>query len=79
VRSRPTIPPGIPSDIIDTRDTIGIVNTCDTIGIFHPAPFGIVDILSTIDVRARTPEPRQNGQQRADHNRPSRPASFPAS
>jgi len=31
---------GIPSDIIDTLGTIGV---------FHPAPFGIADILDAFD------------------------------
>ena len=38
-------PGGIPFKIIDTRDTTGIIGTLGTIGVFHPAPFGIVDIL----------------------------------
>ena len=40
---------GIPSDIIDTRDTTDIIDTLGTIGVFHPAPFGIVDILDAFD------------------------------
>ena len=28
---------GIPSDIIDTRDTTDIIDTLGTVGIFHPA------------------------------------------
>jgi len=38
-------PGGIPSDIIDTRDTTDIIDTPGTIGVYHPAPFGIFDIL----------------------------------
>ena len=52
--SRPTILFGIPSDIIDTRGTIEIIDTRDNVDVFHPAPFGIVDILDTIGILART-------------------------
>ena len=38
-------PGGIPSDIIETHDNSDIIDTLGTIGAFHPAPFGIVDIL----------------------------------
>ena len=44
----------IPSDIIDTRGTTGITEARGTIGVFHPAPFGIVDILDAFDIRDRT-------------------------
>jgi len=45
--------PGIPSDIIDTRDTTGIIDTTGTFGVFHPAPFGVVEILDAFDIRDR--------------------------
>ena len=51
-RSRPTISTGIPFDIIHTRGTIGIIDTRVTIDVFHPAPFGIVDILDVFSIRA---------------------------
>ena len=36
---------GIPSDIIDTRDTTNIIDTRDATSVSNPAPFGIVSIL----------------------------------
>jgi len=48
---RPTISSGIPSDIADTRDTIGIIDTRGTIDVFHPAPSGVVEILDAFDIR----------------------------
>ena len=53
-RSRPTTSPGTPAGIIDTHDTTGIIDTRGTIGVFHPAPFGIVDILDAFDIHGRT-------------------------
>ena len=44
----------IPSEIIDIRDIIGIIDTCDTLGAFHLGPSGIFKILSAFDIRART-------------------------
>ena len=49
--SRSKISSGIPSDITDTRDTIGIIDNRGTIGVFHPAPYGVVDILDAFDIR----------------------------
>ena len=43
------ISPGIPSGIIDTRNTTDIIDTLGFIGGFHPAPFGIVEIPGAFD------------------------------
>jgi len=45
-----TIPCGGPLFRVSTD----ITGTRGTIGVFHPAPFGIVDILDTFDIRDRT-------------------------
>jgi len=42
---KPPISSGSPSNTIDTRGTIDV---------FHPAPFGIVDVLDAFDLRDRT-------------------------
>ena len=40
-----------PFNFIDTRDTIGIIYTRAAIGVFQPAPFGIVSILDAFYIR----------------------------
>ena len=58
--SRPTIPSGIPSDITDTRDTSGIIDTRGTFDVFQPAP----STSSAPSISAT--EPRQNGPHHPD-------------
>ena len=40
-----------PYDIVDSSSIIEVIGTRDAIDVFHPAPFGIVDILDAFDIR----------------------------
>jgi len=67
VRPRFAISPGIPSGIIDTRDTIDIIGTRSAIGVFHPAPFIVVDILDAFDIRDQITSARSSPPQHRSH------------
>jgi len=56
-----------PSDIIDTRDNISIIDIRDTTDVFHPVPF-----------RRAIKRPAQR-KTKANNDHPSRPAPFPTS
>ena len=40
-----------PYDIVDSSSIIEVIGTRDAIDVFHPAPFGVVDILDAFDIR----------------------------
>ena len=40
-----------PYDAVDSSSSIEVIGTRDAIDVFHPAPFGVVDILDAFDIR----------------------------